>query len=156
MYLYIFIYIYIHIYIYIYIASIAVECLVDHVYVRFLSPQPPLGSPLGDQRDQDINSHASDESWKAEWKDDIGSRDLSQFIRSLQTSINSNRLVINHIMKTSGGSTVSLRDSGNSATTAQLNTLRAQLSLKERVFTWMLADHDELGYAYSDLYLAAD
>jgi hypothetical protein len=49
-----------------------------------------------------------------------------------------------------------LRDSGNSATTAQLNILRAQLALKEGVFTWMLADHDELGYAYSDLYLAAD
>jgi hypothetical protein len=37
-----------------------------------------------------------------------------------------------------------------------LNVLRAQLLLKERVFTWMLADHDELGYAYADLYLAAD
>ena len=115
------------------------ECLIDNVYIKFLVP--PGLSGTEDQQSQN--------QWSEIYRDDIGVRDLARFVESLQTSISSNKLVIEHISRTGG-----IQSTG-SGTTSQLNILRAHLSLKERVLTQMLAHHDELGYAYADLYLDA-
>ena len=106
------------------------ECLVDNVYIRFLAPVAN-SSPDG----QSLVSRKRRE----DGRDDIGVRDLARFLENLQASISSSKLVIDHVIKTSNSS--------------QLLVLKSQLALKESVLTQMLADHDELGYGYSDLYL---
>ena len=114
------------------------ECLIDNVYIKFLVPPG-----LTETEDQQ-----SENQWSEIYRDDIGVRDLARFVEYLQTSISSNKLVIEHISRTGG-----IQSTGSG--TSQLNILRAHLSLKERVLTQMLAHHDELGYAYADLYLDA-
>lgn len=109
-------------------SQLASECLVDNVYIRFLAHPPLLGPKI-----------VSTEKSKEDVKDDLGARDLARFLESLQTSISSSKRVIEHLTKASKSS--------------QLGTLKVQLVLKETVLSQMLADHDELGYGYSDLYL---
>ena len=109
-------------------SQLASECLVDNVYIRFLAHAPVLGPKI-----------VSTEKIKEDVKDDLGARDLARFLESLQTSISSSKRVIEHLTKASKSS--------------QLGTLKVQLVLKETILSQMLADHDELGYGYSDLYL---
>jgi hypothetical protein len=109
-------------------SQLASECLVDNVYIRFLAHAPLLGPKI-----------VSTEKSKEDVKDDLGARDLARFLESLQTSISSSKRVIEHLTKASKSS--------------QLGALKVQLVLKETILSQMLADHDELGYGYSDLYL---
>ena len=113
------------------------ECSIDNVYIRFLIP--PV---LSDNEDQHSQIY-----WTEGYRDDIGVRDLVRFVESLQTSISSSKLVLEHILRTGAV------QSTGSGTSSQLIILRAHLALKEKVLTQMLAHHDELGYAYADLYL---
>lgn len=103
------------------------ECLVDNVYIKHIAPR-------GKRVQQDAV-----EGREENCADDIGVRDLARFLENLQASISSSKVVIKHVQNTSNAT--------------QLVQLKAQLALKEKVLTEMLADHDELGYGYSDLYL---
>lgn len=104
------------------------ECLVDNVYIRHLAPR-------GGKRVHKDSVEGREENCA----DDIGVRDLARFLENLQASISSSKVVIKHVQNTSNAT--------------QLVQLKAQLALKEKVLTEMLADHDELGYGYADLYL---
>jgi hypothetical protein len=103
------------------------ECLVDNVYIKHLAP-----------RGKRVHKDTVDGS-EENCADDIGVRDLARFLENLQASISSSKVVIRHVQ--------------NTPNATQLVQLKAQLALKEKVLTEMLADHDELGYGYSDLYL---
>ena len=118
-------------------SQLSIECLVDNVYIRFLAhPAKTTPPPLGPKTAEGTEKG---EKGKEDMKDDIGARDLARFLESLQRSISSSKRVIEHLTKASKSS--------------QLGALKAQLVLKESILSQMLADHDELGYGYSDLYL---
>ena len=117
-------------------SHLSTECLVDNVYIRYLAhPSKTTPPPLGLKTEGTEKGEKS----KEDMKDDIGARDLARFLESLQRSISSSKRVIEHLTKASKSS--------------QLGALKAQLVLKESILSQMLADHDELGYGYSDLYL---
>ena len=122
---------------------LSVECLVDNVYIRLLVPP-------GLTETQDLDSR---NPWKEMYIDDIGGRDLSRFVESLQTSISSSKLIIEHIVRSGNTQTQSASTGIHAGVSGLLTVLRAHLLLKERVLTQILANHDELGYAYADLYL---
>jgi hypothetical protein len=103
------------------------ECLVDNVYIKHLAPR---GKRIHKDTVEGREENCSD---------DIGVRDLARFLENLQASISSSKVVIRHVQ--------------NTPNVTQLAQLKAQLALKEKVLTEMLADHDELGYGYADLYL---
>ena len=121
-------------------SQLSTECLVDNVYIRFLAhPAKTTPPPLGPKTAVSAGKCEKSEKGKEDMKDDIGARDLARFLESLQRSISSSKRVIEHLTKASKSS--------------QLGALKAQLVLKESILSQMLADHDELGYGYSDLYL---
>lgn len=96
------------------------ECLVEHVYIHLLLPDS--------------------QQWSSLCRDDIGQRDLARFVEGLQSSLLSSKRVLQHIQTRAAGPAASPVPS------SQLNALRGQVALKERVLRQLLNDHHELGY----------